>query len=128
MRVLVTIIAPVYWSLSHTVGDTRSGFLLTQGTFRHESQLEFATGEGHQETPVCLGLWNLVLCSPASLSSVHIPRDSACHWAELYGQRWTHVWGCPGLLFTTPPWQGSSCVSPTSPGAWMPLALCSWPA
>ncbi|NXW86206.1 HMCN2 protein, partial [Alopecoenas beccarii] len=34
MRVLVTIIAPVYWSLSHTVGDARSGFLLTQGTFR----------------------------------------------------------------------------------------------
>ncbi|XP_065504896.1 hemicentin-2 isoform X1 [Caloenas nicobarica] len=45
MRVLVTIIAPVYWSLSHTVGDAQSGFLLTQGTFRHESQLEFATGE-----------------------------------------------------------------------------------
>ncbi|NWQ84386.1 HMCN2 protein, partial [Columbina picui] len=34
MQVLVTIIAPVYWSLSHTVGDTRSGFLLTQGTFQ----------------------------------------------------------------------------------------------
>lgn len=47
MRVLVTIIAPVYWSLSHTVGDTHSGFLLTHGTFRHESQLEFATGERH---------------------------------------------------------------------------------
>ncbi|NXT46894.1 HMCN2 protein, partial [Pluvianellus socialis] len=34
MRVLVTIIAPVYWSLAHTGGDARSGFLLTQGTFR----------------------------------------------------------------------------------------------
>lgn len=73
MRVLVTIIAPVYWSLSHTVGDARSGFLLTQGTFRHESQLEFATGEGHQEPPVCWGLWNLVLCSSASISPVRIP-------------------------------------------------------
>ncbi|NWS57418.1 HMCN2 protein, partial [Chunga burmeisteri] len=34
MRVLVTIIAPVYWSLAHTSGEARSGFLLTRGTFR----------------------------------------------------------------------------------------------
>ncbi|NWX23992.1 HMCN2 protein, partial [Aegotheles bennettii] len=45
MRVLVAIVAPVYWSLAHTSGRARSGFLLTRGTFRHESQLEFATGE-----------------------------------------------------------------------------------
>ncbi|NXV93681.1 HMCN2 protein, partial [Calonectris borealis] len=45
MRVLVAIIAPVYWSLTLAGGDARSGFLLTRGTFRHESQLEFATGE-----------------------------------------------------------------------------------
>ncbi|CAM9699604.1 unnamed protein product [Bubo scandiacus] len=45
MRVLVAIISPVYWSLAHAGREARSGFLLTQGTFRHESQLEFATGE-----------------------------------------------------------------------------------
>ncbi|NXE93953.1 HMCN2 protein, partial [Menura novaehollandiae] len=45
MRVLVTIIAPIYWSLAHTSGTARSGFLLTRGNFQHESQLEFATGE-----------------------------------------------------------------------------------
>ncbi|KFQ07056.1 Hemicentin-2, partial [Leptosomus discolor] len=45
MRVLVAIIAPVYWSLVHAGGEARSGFLLTRGTFRHETQLEFATGE-----------------------------------------------------------------------------------
>ncbi|KAM6193100.1 hemicentin-2 [Sarcoramphus papa] len=45
MQVLVAIIAPIYWSLAHAGGDARSGFLLTRGTFRHESQLEFATGE-----------------------------------------------------------------------------------
>ncbi|XP_042642365.1 hemicentin-2 [Tyto alba] len=45
MRVLVAIIAPIYWSLVHTGGGARSGFLLTGGTFQHESQLEFATGE-----------------------------------------------------------------------------------
>jgi len=46
--VLVATIAPVYWSLAHAGRDAQSGFLLTQGTFRHESQLEFATGEGCQ--------------------------------------------------------------------------------
>ncbi|NXE46448.1 HMCN2 protein, partial [Casuarius casuarius] len=34
MRVLVAVIAPVYWSFAHASGDTQSGFLLTQGTFR----------------------------------------------------------------------------------------------
>ncbi|NWX81318.1 HMCN2 protein, partial [Alca torda] len=34
MRVLVIIISPVYWSLAHTGGGTRSRFLLTRGTFR----------------------------------------------------------------------------------------------
>ncbi|XP_056361302.1 LOW QUALITY PROTEIN: hemicentin-2 [Oenanthe melanoleuca] len=45
MRVLVTIIAPIYWSLAHASGAAQSGFLLTQGTFQHESLLQFATGE-----------------------------------------------------------------------------------
>ncbi|NXU40296.1 HMCN2 protein, partial [Drymodes brunneopygia] len=45
MRVLVTIITPIYWSLAHASGAARSGFLLTQGTFQHESLLQFATGE-----------------------------------------------------------------------------------
>ncbi|NXY53777.1 HMCN2 protein, partial [Callaeas wilsoni] len=34
MRVLVTIIAPIYWSLAHASGAAWSGFLLTQGTFQ----------------------------------------------------------------------------------------------
>ncbi|NWW88954.1 HMCN2 protein, partial [Rhynochetos jubatus] len=34
MRVLVAIMAPVYWSLAHASGEARSGFLLTGGTFR----------------------------------------------------------------------------------------------
>ncbi|NXL28260.1 HMCN2 protein, partial [Glaucidium brasilianum] len=34
MRVLVAIISPVYWSLAHAGREARSGFLLTQGTFR----------------------------------------------------------------------------------------------
>ncbi|NXN95844.1 HMCN2 protein, partial [Rhinopomastus cyanomelas] len=45
MRVLVAVIAPIYWSLAHASGEAQSGFLLTQGTFQHESQLQFATGE-----------------------------------------------------------------------------------
>ncbi|NXJ79794.1 HMCN2 protein, partial [Trogon melanurus] len=34
MRVLVAIMAPVYWSLAHADGEAQSGFLLTQGTFQ----------------------------------------------------------------------------------------------
>ncbi|NWU89628.1 HMCN2 protein, partial [Upupa epops] len=34
MRVLVAIIAPIYWSLAHGGGEAQSGFLLTQGTFQ----------------------------------------------------------------------------------------------
>ncbi|TRZ13268.1 hypothetical protein HGM15179_013842 [Zosterops borbonicus] len=45
MRVLVTIIAPIYWSLAQASGAARSGFLLTQGSFQHESLLQFPTGE-----------------------------------------------------------------------------------
>lgn len=45
MRVLVTIIAPIYWSFAHQSGSTRNGFSLTSGVFRQESQVEFATGE-----------------------------------------------------------------------------------
>ncbi|NWZ63702.1 HMCN2 protein, partial [Acrocephalus arundinaceus] len=45
MRVLVTIMAPIYWSLARASGAARSGFRLTQGTFQHESLLQFATGE-----------------------------------------------------------------------------------
>lgn len=46
MRVLVTLMAPLYWSFAHTGGDVPAGILLTRGTFRHESQVEFGTGEG----------------------------------------------------------------------------------
>ncbi|XP_071310090.1 hemicentin-2 isoform X1 [Agelaius tricolor] len=45
MRVLVTIIAPIYWSLAQARGAAQNGLLLTQGTFQHESLLRFATGE-----------------------------------------------------------------------------------
>ncbi|NXI24388.1 HMCN2 protein, partial [Sterrhoptilus dennistouni] len=45
MRVLVTIIAPICWSLAQASGAARSGFLLTQGSFQHESLLRFPTGE-----------------------------------------------------------------------------------
>ncbi|NWH40854.1 HMCN2 protein, partial [Chloropsis hardwickii] len=45
MRVLVTIIAPIYWSLAHASGAARNGFLLSRGTFQHESLLQFPAGE-----------------------------------------------------------------------------------
>ncbi|NXC45502.1 HMCN2 protein, partial [Penelope pileata] len=34
MRVLVALVAPIYWSFAHAGGDAPSGVLLTRGTFR----------------------------------------------------------------------------------------------
>ncbi|XP_062447296.1 hemicentin-2 [Rhea pennata] len=56
MRVLVAVVAPVYWSFAHAAGDARSGFLLTQGSFRQRSQVEFATGELLRITHTARGL------------------------------------------------------------------------
>uniref|UniRef100_A0A8C3XUU2 Hemicentin-2 n=3 Tax=Chelydra serpentina TaxID=8475 RepID=A0A8C3XUU2_CHESE len=55
MRVLVTIIAPIYWSFARQSGSVRNGFSLTSGVFRQESQLEFATGELLRLTHVARG-------------------------------------------------------------------------
>lgn len=46
MRVLVAVIAPIYWSFAHQSGSTVNGFTLTRGIFKQESQMEFATGKG----------------------------------------------------------------------------------
>ncbi|NXT03304.1 HMCN2 protein, partial [Jacana jacana] len=56
MRVLVTIIAPIYWSLAHAGEGRRSQFLLSRGTFRQDSQLEFATGELLRVTHLARGM------------------------------------------------------------------------
>lgn len=45
MRVLVATIAPIYWALAGESGDALNGHSLTGGSFRQESQMEFATGE-----------------------------------------------------------------------------------
>ncbi|OCT57560.1 hypothetical protein XELAEV_18003341mg [Xenopus laevis] len=45
IRVLVSVIAPLYWSAAFAHDDTVNGFSLTKGVFRKETQLEFATGE-----------------------------------------------------------------------------------
>lgn len=102
MRVLVTIIAPVYWSLAHAGGEARSGFLLTQGTFRHESQLEFATGEGRCGPQARRGLRRLVLPGSASVSPMPCPwgLSPLLGWASQW--RWSCIWGCQGLQLTAP--------------------------
>lgn len=108
MRVLVTIIAPVYWSLAQASGAAQSGFLLAQGTFQHESLLSFATGEGSLPGEPAQLLGKLQL---------HLHHAPSPIWG------WSCVLGCRELLLTVPLCQGSSCGSPTSPGARMALAL-----
>lgn len=45
MRKLVSILSPIYWTTAQEVGEAVNGYTLTQGLFRREIQVEFATGE-----------------------------------------------------------------------------------
>lgn len=45
MRKLVSILNPVYWTTAQEIGGAVNGYTLTQGTFRRETQVEFATGK-----------------------------------------------------------------------------------
>lgn len=44
MRKLISILNPVYWTTAQEVGEAVNGYTLTAGTFRRETQVEFATG------------------------------------------------------------------------------------
>lgn len=57
MRKLISILNPVYWTTAQEIGEAVNGYTLTEGIFRRETQVEFATGEkekalGHCTTPV----------------------------------------------------------------------------
>lgn len=48
MRKLVSILNPIYWTTAQEVGEAVNGYTLTEGIFRRETQVEFATGKtGH---------------------------------------------------------------------------------
>ncbi|XP_068104559.1 hemicentin-2 [Hyperolius riggenbachi] len=56
MRVLVSMIAPLYWSGAFPHESTANGFSLTKGVFRKESLVEFPTGEQLRITHIARGL------------------------------------------------------------------------
>ncbi|KAG9473293.1 hypothetical protein GDO78_019504 [Eleutherodactylus coqui] len=56
MKVLVSMIAPLYWSAAFPLDGTINGFSLTKGVFRKESQVEFATGQQLRITHIARGL------------------------------------------------------------------------
>ncbi|XP_069842937.1 hemicentin-2 [Dendropsophus ebraccatus] len=56
MKVLISMIAPLYWSAAFPSDGTINGFSLTKGVFRKESQVEFATGEQLRITHIARGL------------------------------------------------------------------------
>ncbi|XP_053325662.1 hemicentin-1 [Spea bombifrons] len=45
MRNLVSILNPIYWTVAKEIGEAVNGYTLTDGVFKRESQVEFATGE-----------------------------------------------------------------------------------
>ncbi|KAM4662543.1 hemicentin-2 [Discoglossus pictus] len=56
MRVIVSVIAPLYWSAAYPHNDAVNGFSLTKGVFRQESQVQFPTGELLRVTHIARGL------------------------------------------------------------------------
>lgn len=51
MRKLVSILNPIYWTTAQEVGEAVNGYTLTEGIFRRETQVEFATGKTGLDTP-----------------------------------------------------------------------------
>ncbi|CAJ1060969.1 hemicentin-1 [Xyrichtys novacula] len=56
MRKLISILNPVYWTTAQEVGEAVNGYTLTDGIFRRETQVEFATGEILRMTHIARGL------------------------------------------------------------------------
>ncbi|ETE60133.1 Hemicentin-1, partial [Ophiophagus hannah] len=56
MRVLVSILSPVYWITAKEIGAAVNGFSLTSAVFKRETQVEFATGELVRMNHVARGL------------------------------------------------------------------------
>ncbi|XP_056893820.1 hemicentin-1 isoform X2 [Takifugu flavidus] len=56
MRKLVSILNPIYWTTAQEVGEAVNGYTLTEGIFRRETQVEFATGEILRMTHIARGL------------------------------------------------------------------------
>ncbi|TSL47575.1 Hemicentin-1 [Bagarius yarrelli] len=45
MRKLISLLNPIYWTTAQEIGGAVNGYTLTDGIFRRETQVEFATGE-----------------------------------------------------------------------------------
>ncbi|XP_026558988.1 hemicentin-1 [Pseudonaja textilis] len=56
MRVLVSILSPIYWITAKEIGAAVNGFSLTSAIFKRETQVEFATGELVRMNHVARGL------------------------------------------------------------------------
>ncbi|KAK1804810.1 hypothetical protein P4O66_003652 [Electrophorus voltai] len=56
MRKLVSLLNPIYWTTAQELGEAINGYTLTNGFFRRETQVEFATGEILRMTHVVRGL------------------------------------------------------------------------
>ncbi|GAA6099393.1 hemicentin-1 isoform X2 [Tachysurus ichikawai] len=56
MRKLISLLNPIYWTTAQEIGEAVNGYTLTDGIFRRETQVEFATGEILRMTHVARGI------------------------------------------------------------------------
>lgn len=82
MRKLISILNPIYWTTAQELGEAVNGYTLTDGIFRRETQVEFATGKRNQCSNPCklhfsskVSLFNLfVLTIGEILRITHVAR------------------------------------------------------
>ncbi|XP_043941249.1 hemicentin-1 [Protopterus annectens] len=56
MKKLISILNPIYWTTAKQIGEAVNGYTLTNGIFKRETQVEFATGEILRMTHISHGL------------------------------------------------------------------------
>ncbi|XP_066533975.1 hemicentin-1 [Hoplias malabaricus] len=56
MRKLISLLNPIYWTTAQELGEAVNGYTLTDGIFRRETQVEFATGEILRMTHISRGV------------------------------------------------------------------------
>ncbi|XP_075041291.1 hemicentin-2 [Mixophyes fleayi] len=107
MKVLVSMIAPLYWSGAFPHDGTVNGFSLTKGVFRKESQVEFATGELLRITHIARGvdtdgiLWFDIVINgfvPEALASSEIVLQEYSETYVQTGNGQINAWASPTFV------------------------------
>ncbi|CAM9592142.1 unnamed protein product [Lampetra fluviatilis] len=99
MRKLVSILSPVYWATAREVGGAVNGYTLTNGLFRRETQVEFATGEVVKMSHVARGVDSEGVLLLDVVLSGYLPSVTASADVALKDYNEDYIQTGPGQLY-----------------------------